>query len=766
MQTLLNKIRHLITGNKNDFVFIFLGFLFILLRYREQIFTEWIYGPFQDGSYLLGPVFSYMSTSFSNGETPYLIGSILGGMPIYNSMHFSIYYPFYFLGLLDWGIGHEAQRMMAINSVFHFLIIFINTYVLGRVLKLISIGAFVAAAFILIAANTGKLAVWNHSLAGYAWVPLLAAGLISIFDKPTKYRGAIILAIGALGITAMPAQPLVQAVIIAIPICIVGFILTGEKKAALGKLVLGTILSFGIAAVGIIPAIIDYDHMLRFVGPGMKTVGYQNIPFDAFITNDVGHVLWKEFFICPEFLKHGPGHIYIGPLCFLLAILGSYNIWTSTTLSKISRWTLIVLGLYGVYFLLSAFGNTYKLTTLNYYIPFLNKVREPIRHGSISSITFAILAGHGASYLVSLKHDYRKIHFQNFIVFFGLVIIFTCFTYQKELISGHLGKVGLAIIASTVSFLIFTRFQNLRWPIIIAFVFLNGLIVSRGAPEAYQNKIESKSPKNLASLKLLDDLKGKIQDPNEFRIVYHDKDLNNNKFSMNSAFFGLRSFGNSFSPLPNPQAHFMNPNPNSNRNYKVLFGAKYHVYDNSFEVPKEYNKYFGNNNYQVFNNPNALPRIHASNLLKQFNGGLFKFEEHLNGINNFHKYIFLKKKDHKILRNHLKENGELNKKKLVFESIISKDGINNVKYELSTNKNTIVVFNEFYNKNWELKIDREVKKLTRCNVNQMCFPIKTGKSTVELTFKPKFFIFLRYLQLIFYLVITVLGIYTYRNKIL
>jgi len=751
-------------SKKKDLLFVGLGLLFLVVRYFRQIFSNWIYGPFVDGSYLLGPVFSYISRSFATGETPYLVGSILSGMPIYNTMHFSIYYPFYFFGLVDWGIGHEAQRMMAINSLLHFVVIFINTYVLARVMKINAFGAFVAGSLILIAANTGKLAVWNHSLAGYAWVPLVAAGLILIFDQPDKYRGPLVLAISALGITAMPAQPLVQAVLIAIPIVIVGFIRTTDRFASLKKIFLGTILSFGISAVGIIPAIIDYAHMLRFVGPGLKTIGYEKIPFEAFFNSNLDAGLWKEFLVCPITLSHGPGHIYIGPLAFLLSLFGIYQIFKSSE-SKFLKGLYLILTGYGIYFLLSSFGNTYYLATVNKYIPFLNKIREPIRHGSISSITFAITAGYGAVKLLNINFSGQH-RLNNALLALGIIITYTCFSYQLDITSNLVYKMGFIAITSTITYLIFIRYSRAKILLLLTLIFMNGLIVSRGAPKGFQKAISSKTPENLASLQILREIKENIKDVNQYRILYYDHTINNNRFSMNSAYFDLRSFGNSFSPLPNPQAHFMGAKTDSNIKYKTLFGAKYHVFNiNDNRVTENYTEVFRNDKFKVLANPKAKPRIYANENIKEFSGGLHKFEKTLNQDPDYDRYTYTSPKTKKEILIFLSRTKNKNKT-VEFDREIIQDNINIAKYKIKTNKRSIVVFNEFYNKNWQLMINEVQEELVRCNLNQMCFKLKPGISTIELRFRPKLFIFLRYLQIVFYLVLVLLLILTLRTKTL
>src|SRR5262245_6201616 len=51
-----------------------------------------------DNTYLIHPLFSFISKALFAGEHPYWINSLMGGLPLYSSPQFSVLYPFYFFG--------------------------------------------------------------------------------------------------------------------------------------------------------------------------------------------------------------------------------------------------------------------------------------------------------------------------------------------------------------------------------------------------------------------------------------------------------------------------------------------------------------------------------------------------------------------------------------------------------------------------------------------------------------------------------------------
>jgi hypothetical protein len=80
-----------------------LGITFFL-RYAHFLTAHELFGPFVDNVHMYGPIFSEVSRLALAGALPYYLPDIGTGFPVFESPHFSILYPFYFFGIINyWG---------------------------------------------------------------------------------------------------------------------------------------------------------------------------------------------------------------------------------------------------------------------------------------------------------------------------------------------------------------------------------------------------------------------------------------------------------------------------------------------------------------------------------------------------------------------------------------------------------------------------------------------------------------------------------------
>src|ERR1700694_5042952 len=93
---------------KEDGVFLALMVALFALRYFPAFQHGGLYAPFRDNVWAYGPVFSRASEIALTGAFPYWLDTILGGFPLYQTPHFSVTYPFYFFGVLNYGKDLES----------------------------------------------------------------------------------------------------------------------------------------------------------------------------------------------------------------------------------------------------------------------------------------------------------------------------------------------------------------------------------------------------------------------------------------------------------------------------------------------------------------------------------------------------------------------------------------------------------------------------------------------------------------------------------
>ena len=142
-------------------------------------------------------------------------------------------------------------------------------------------------------------------------------------------------------------------------------------------------------------------------------------------------------------------------------------------------------------------------------------------------------------------------------------------------------------------------------------------------------------------MKLLDEVKDFV-DPYLYRFEYHDNEMNANNWSMNSAYYRLKSFGNMFSPLPYNQFPYMLNQYLTQ--YRKVSGAGYHVYNsNSKPLNLDYELLYRNEDFDVYLDDTAFPRLYVSNQTKLFQGNANQFNKYLKDItlNNEISYLSL-----------------------------------------------------------------------------------------------------------------------------
>src|SRR5205814_4997824 len=144
---------------QRDGVFLLLSLLIFVLRYSPSILRGDLFGPFRDNIWIYGPIFSRASEIALHGSCPYWLDTMLTGYPLFDSPHFSITYPFYFLGWINYGIELDAVFTLTRLTFFHLLILYLNSYAMIRLAGAGVFGPLCGAPLALFAA--GLVVYWT-----------------------------------------------------------------------------------------------------------------------------------------------------------------------------------------------------------------------------------------------------------------------------------------------------------------------------------------------------------------------------------------------------------------------------------------------------------------------------------------------------------------------------------------------------------------------------------------------------------------------------
>src|SRR5688500_9164445 len=109
---------------------------------------EFSTATWQDNTYLINPIFSFISRTFASGEFPYWIDSIIGGVPLYSTPQFSILYPLYFFGSDLYRTPLDALIYVHYVTLLHLFIFYLNSYIMLRIFRIPILSSIVGATFL------------------------------------------------------------------------------------------------------------------------------------------------------------------------------------------------------------------------------------------------------------------------------------------------------------------------------------------------------------------------------------------------------------------------------------------------------------------------------------------------------------------------------------------------------------------------------------------------------------------------------------------
>ena len=527
-----------------------------------------------DNTHFILPLFAHISRSFAAGEFPYWINSIAGGIPLYNTPQFSLLYPFYFF---SWNLYRTPiDTLMHVHYVtlVHVGILWINTYVMMRILHLRIISSVLAATLFAFGANTYSYLFWVNIISPYSWLPLVLGSIYLILENEHPRTGLVLgwLSIYLL-VSASPAQPLIHLVYCA------GFFALAywtihrkdrtNRRASVRNLILLTAGSILLSAANLIPTVLfSTRHMMRWTALG-PIIGNQRLPFQALLTGQTNaRELAKVFF--PLNIEQVIGDSYLGVLPVFLLLFSIF---------KAKRhWIVAPLFLLALYTLLSSTGANLGLAYINYVIPLWNKIREPGRHLYVFALAACTLVAFGFEHLIEWNEAPRKFARRKHALVFSAFLVLLMGSYWVR--RGYETLIGdSTLLWSFLAFLVLLagsrlvpRVNGLCNGLLAAIVIFPSLHYP--VPIVRISEGDYFMEDNLRSHRVLQEV-AKIHDVRDYRLIIADKKFSTQFWSMNASYYGLRTFQAFMNPLPTQaQEMFMAPDV---PHYSQLLGAKYYL---------------------------------------------------------------------------------------------------------------------------------------------------------------------------------------------
>lgn len=686
-----------------------------------------------------------MSRSFSQGEFPYWINSIVGGIPLYNSPQFSGTYPFYFLHF-GW-YANPVQALIQIHNLvfFHFFILYINSYVMLRVFRLIPLAALLGASVMALGSNMLGYGTWINSIAPYSWFPLVVGAVYLICENKYPRSGVLLGTVAfSLLILASPAQPLIHAVyvigflyICQFVRCIVRRNWKGLFEISRNLAIMGGLTAL-ISSPSLLPAYLDTKNSIRFIGNLPAVIGDAKVPFEGVLVGQYQPIDLTRA-VLPLKVPRSIGDPYIGLGAVFLALLAIFKLRRNWIVLP-----LLILALYG---LLSSAGNNLGMAQINYELPFINKIREPGRHMVLYTLGVSGLLGFGFQYsLETFSQGYRVLLKWRYFAIAGLFITIIVMALVSGLDYEGAIRERWLFLASGVAvglLLVISSFNAWKRQILImlaAFlVFFVSLQSQRIVPRIQDGDYFYRA--NLVAHQTLAEL-SKIPDIKDYRVNFNDDELSILFWPMAASYYDLRSDRGYMNPLQYDQFSQLFSRENLH-NYYPMLGVKYYLCSLCNEpMLEDYRLDREINGYKLYIAKLPLPHYSIFNQV----GGAYKdaneFFGRIDRGYDYTKFVFLNKIEVEEVKKWLGTTpGNLN-----FTIKEESHSLNHITLSANTSEHSMFILNEFNSPDWQVKVNGQPTKIFRPNLNQIGVLLDKGGSLIEFEYHPSLFIVLLWLQ--------------------
>lgn len=689
---------------------------------------------YMDNEFFIGTVLSAMSDAFSGGEWPLRMTTALGGLPIYNLTQLSPFYPFYFAPLPLFETPVDAAISMHWITVLHVMLFALNMFIMLRVVGTTRLAAVTGASLVAFGANSFSYAVWIQIVAPYAWLPLYLAGLIGVLENRTsaKYPAMAVGGIVLL-VLASPSQPLIHAVLVT---CVLALFrwwhnranaVPHATRASFFKLGAIAIVAFLLGAPAILPALIEFKDMIRWIGAFPAVAGHARIPFEAFLTDQLS--LAELGGVLVNISHKAVGSQFIGPVALSLAVFA--------LIARSRSWIATAMVAIALYALASSSGSNLGLAYANYVLPLVNKIREPSRFLFLFQLAIGILAalgidelrrmvvneqlspmwrrqaalvvtialatvvlafglrGHGADVMSSLIASVLLI----VLLVMGIFVARTSWRFRGELIRLSWSAAVLVILALNVSW---------EPPPIASSHYLNndGIGLDRAI-----NRVAALDPKH------------------EYRLIFEGS-IDKQMAAMLASYQNVRTLNSYFNPAPLRQFQELYYHGPRTDNYLQVLGARYLICRDCAGV-----KYYGYKfresipGYDIHEAIDALP---YAQLAQQVHGrfdGLADFVAQAAGHDLSRGLLFVEPGTTVTLDEKAPEAVNC----IVRNDIRKKNWI---RYLVSCGSPSVLILNEFHADPWRVTINGVSSDALRVNGNQIGVQLGRGAQVVEFIYRP------------------------------
>ncbi len=712
------------------------------LRYGPFVTSHLLFGPFLDNVHVYGPIFAEASRLSLAGATPYYLPDIGTGFPLFDSPHFCILYPFYFLGLINYGGPLNSLYTLTYLTLFHLFIFYINLYVLLRCGTVPPCAAYIGASVGMLARNTELYASWITISASYAWLPLVLAGSVLLFRFPGKAHGIVVFSVAA-GLLALASAS--QSVIHTALTCLIlfavgiGWLFLERRFSDIWRVAWSLVLcggiAFGLAGAAIVPMYMATGEMIRHIGGSAAVIGHAHIPWENFNLTQLKLNEAAGIVIRPTWIAI-VGSPYVGSLGVIGALLAGIYF---RRLAKFPRMLVLAFGAIALYGLLSGFGTNLGLAYLNFHVPLINRIREAGRHLVLFVIGISFLSGFGYSLLPRIWEQYKQSRDVRLVIAPTLMALAMVGIILWELAQmPHLQRLtGCWMLALAPLLFVLGRVSKVRDCKVLL---LAGILVSVAATVIPVRGISLPQsafakPTNLLSHEVLQRVATEAEH-RDWRVDFRDSVFDNKFWGMNASYYGIKSFYNQLTPQPYAQFEFMLLGYVPH--LRAMMGARY-VLCGPGESPTDPDakQILETEGYKLYQNASAMNRLTLVHQVAGSTPNVASFVEIIQRGFDYHSEAYVTPHDLESVRKLFGNQPMSARPEDVITNVINEP--NRSYSRVESNAASLLIVNEWFTPAWKVWVNGVTQSALRVNQWQVGALLPAGKNDVEFEYDPILF---------------------------
>ncbi len=713
-----------------------------ILRYAHFLTAHQLFAPFVDNVHMYGPIFSEVSRLALAGAVPYYLPDIGTGFPLFESPHFSILYPFYFFGLINYGGPLASLYTLTYLTLVHLFVFYINLYVLLRCAAITPWASYIGASVGMLAWNMYLYASWITIIASYAWLPLVLAGGVLLLRFPGKSCGILVFSIAA-GLLALASasQPLIHTALSCLMLfgTGIGWLSLQRRFADLRRLTWSLAICAGIviglAGAAMLPMYLATGEMIRHIGAGAAVIGHAHIPWENFNLHQLSLSQAIGVVIRPTWINI-VGSPYVGPL----GVIGTFvTVIYFRRLAPFLRMLVLAFGIVSLYGLLSSFGTNLGFAYVNFHLPLINRIREAGRHLILFVIGVSFLSGLGYSLLARNFQRYKQTHQVGPLILPAILLLIFSGIILWELCQYGYRWWPARFLIVCLAPILFALGRACKLPgsgkVVSATTLVSAaamVVPIWGLP---LSRSDFTKPVNLLSHRVIGDLAGRLN-ANGYRMDFRDAIFPSSFWAMNASYYGIKSFYNQLTPQPYAQFRFMLA-ANVPR-MRAMMGARYVLCGPAFSPTDAGAKQILElEGYRLYENANPMGRLTLVHQVAGFDNGESEFIKIITKGFDYVSTAYVTAAELEAVTRFLGNSPRLARARDRIVTIV--DQPNRSHSTVVSASPSLLVLNEWFTPAWKVWVNGTKQRALRVNQWQTGVMLPAGKNRVEFEYRPTLF---------------------------